>query len=245
MEISKKRREAKANGNRQVFTKFNADFHHAARRDKERQIIQECEKVEEYNKRGMTRDLFKKIKQLRGQFIPRNGTITDQNGKHLTNDDDIKNKWKQYMQELYKKVTNGTGNFELDDYELEPDILESEVIFAMETLAKGKASGHDGIPIECFKPIKEDAVKTITKLCQQIWKTQKWPQRLENVDIHSHIEEWKCQRLLKSPNNRSRLTRHQDHVENYITAFGTFSRTRNASYTSRFPKRKRNTRPNR
>ena len=77
MEIAKKRREAKANGKRQTFTKFNADFQLVARKDKERQIIQECEKVEEYNKRGMTRDLFKKIKQLRGQFIPRNGTLTD------------------------------------------------------------------------------------------------------------------------------------------------------------------------
>ena len=245
LEIAKKRREAKANGNRQAFTKLNADFQHVARKDKERQIIQECEKVEEYNKRGMTRDLFKKIKQLRGQFIPRNGTLTDQNGKHLTNGDEIKNKWKQYTEKLYKKVTTGTGNLELDDYEPEPAILESEVIFAMETLAKGKAPGHDGIPIECFKAIKKDAVKTITKLCQQIWKTQKMASRLEKVDIHPHTEEWKCQRLLKSPYNRSHLTRQQSHVENYTTAFGAFSRTRNASYTSRFPKRKRNTRPNR
>ncbi|CAF4976587.1 unnamed protein product, partial [Rotaria sp. Silwood1] len=105
-----------------------------------------------------------------------NGTLTDQNGKHLTNGDEIKNKWKQYTEELYKKEINGTGNLELDDYELEPDILESEVKFAMETLADGKAPGHDGIPIECFKTIKEDAVKILTKLCQQIWKTQKWPQ---------------------------------------------------------------------
>ncbi|CAF1268889.1 unnamed protein product [Rotaria magnacalcarata] len=133
------------------------------------------EEGEEYNKEGMTRDLFKKIKYFRGQFTPRNDTLTDKNGKHLTNGDEIKNKWKQYIEELHKKEINGTGNLELDDYELEPDILESEVKFAIETLANGKAPGYDGIPIECFKTLKEDAVKILTKLCQQIWKTQKWP----------------------------------------------------------------------
>jgi exonuclease III len=176
LEIAKRRQEAKANGNRQAFTKLNADFQRAVRKDKEKQIMQDCEQVEEYNKKGMTRDLFKKIKHLRGQFIPKNGTLIDPNGKHLSNGHEIKNKWKQYTEELYKKEINGTGNLELDDYELEPDILDSEVKFAMEQLANGKAPGHDGIPIECFKAIKEDAVKILTKFCQQIWKTQKWPQ---------------------------------------------------------------------
>ncbi|CAF4563413.1 unnamed protein product, partial [Rotaria magnacalcarata] len=92
LEIAKKRREAKANGNGQVFTKLNADFQRATRKDKEKQII--------------------------------NGILTDQNGKHLINGDEIKNKWKQYTEELYKKEINGTGNLELDNYELEPDILE-------------------------------------------------------------------------------------------------------------------------
>ncbi|CAF4636330.1 unnamed protein product, partial [Didymodactylos carnosus] len=124
----------------------------------------------------MTRDLFKKIKHFRGQFIPKNGTLTDSSVKHLTNGHEIKNKWKQYTEELYKKEINGTGNLDLDNYEPEPDILENEVTFAMETLANGKAPGHDGIPIECFKTIKEDTVKALTKLCQQIWKTNKWPQ---------------------------------------------------------------------
>ncbi|CAF1550752.1 unnamed protein product [Rotaria magnacalcarata] len=189
LEIAKKRREAKANGNGQVFTKLNADFQRAARKDKEKQIMQECEKVEEYNKKGMTRDLFKKIKYFRGQFIPRNGILTDQNGKHLINGDEIKHKWKQYTEKFYKKEINGTGNLELDNYELEPDILESEVKFAIETLANGKAPGHDGIPIECFKTIKEDAVKILTKLCQQMWKTQKWPQ------------DWKTSLLIPIPKN--------------------------------------------
>ena len=140
LKIASKRREAKANGNKQAFTKLNADFQRAARKDKEKQILQECEKVEEYNKRGMTRDLYKKIKYLRGQFTPRNGTLTDQNGKHLSNGDEIKNKWKQYTEELYKKEIKGTESMELDDYELEPDILESEVKMAMESLANGKAT---------------------------------------------------------------------------------------------------------
>jgi hypothetical protein len=100
MEIARKRREAKANGNRQAFTKLNADFQRAARKDKETQIIQECEKIEEFNKKGMTRDLFKKIKYFRGQFTPKNGTLADQNGKQLTNGNEIKNKWKQYTEEL-------------------------------------------------------------------------------------------------------------------------------------------------
>ncbi|CAF3528318.1 unnamed protein product [Adineta steineri] len=176
LEIAKKRQDAKSNGNKQTFKQLNADFQRAARKDKEKQIMQECEKVEEYNRKGMTRDLFKKIKYLRGQFIPRNGSLTDSNGKHLTNGPEIKNKWQQYTEELYKKEINGTNNLVLDDYEPEPDILESEVKFALETLANGKAPGHDGISIECFKTIKEDTVKVLTKLCQQIWKTNKWPQ---------------------------------------------------------------------
>lgn len=124
----------------------------------------------------MTRDLYKKIKYLRGQFTPRNGTLTNQNGKHLANGDEIKNKWKLYTEELYKKETNGTVNMEIDEYELEPDILEHEVRMAIESLANGKAPEYDGNPIECFKSIKKDTAKIVTNLCQQIWKTQKWSQ---------------------------------------------------------------------
>ena len=175
LRIAKERREAKTNGNKQLFSKLNAEFKREVRKDKMRQIQNECKKIEEYNKKGRTRDLFKKIKELRGQFAARNGIILDRNGKQLSDAEEIKKRWEEYTEELYKSDFNTTQGLVDDDYESEPDILESEVRWAIKTLANGKTPGQDEIPIELIKELKEDSIKVLTTLCRQIWKTRQWP----------------------------------------------------------------------
>ena len=116
---------------------------------------------------GKTRDLFKKIRDTKGTFHVKIGSIKDRNGLDLTEAEYIK-KWQEYTEELYKKddvITN-----------LEPVILECEVKWALESITMNKASGGDGIPVELFQILKDDAVKVLHSICQQIWKTQQWPQ---------------------------------------------------------------------
>ena len=105
------------------------------------------------------------------------GTIKDRNGMNLTEAEDFKKRWQEYTEELYK-----TDLHDLDNHKygvithLEPDILECEVKWALESITTNKASGGDGIPIELFQILKDDAVKVLHSICQQIWKTQQWPQ---------------------------------------------------------------------
>ncbi|CAF1336137.1 unnamed protein product [Rotaria magnacalcarata] len=165
LRIAKERREAKIDGNKQLFSTLNAEFQREVRKDKTQQIQNECKKVEEYNKKGKTRDLFKKIKELRGQFVARNGIILNRNGKQLSDAEEIKKRWEEYTEELYKSDFNTTQDLVDDEYEMEPDILESEVRWAIQSLAKGKAPGQDEIPIELFKELKDDSIKVLTTLC--------------------------------------------------------------------------------
>jgi len=125
---------------------------------------------------GKTRDLFKKIRDTKGTFYTKMGTIKDRNGTDLTEAEDIKKRWQEYTEELYKKDLN-----EPDDYDgvithLELDILECEVKWALRSITMNKTSGADGIPVELFQILKDDAVKVLHSICQQIWKTQQWPQ---------------------------------------------------------------------
>ena len=123
---------------------------------------------------GKTRDVFKKIKDTKGTFHAKMGTIKDRNGMGLTEAEDIKKRWKEYT-ELYKK------DHEPDNHDglitnLEPDILECEVKWALGSITTNKANGGDGIPVELFQILKDDAVKVLHSICQKIWKTQQWPQ---------------------------------------------------------------------
>ena len=123
-----------------------------------------------------TRDLLKKIGDTKGTFHAKMGTIRDRNGKELTEAEDIKKRWQEYTEELYKKDPHDPNNHDGVITHLEPDILECKVRWALGTVTKKKASGGDGIPIELFKILKDDAVKALHSICQQIWKTQQWPQ---------------------------------------------------------------------
>ena len=120
------------------------------------------------------RDLFKKIRDTKGTFHAKMGLIKGRNGMDLTEAEDIKTRWQEYTEELCK-------NHDPDNHEgvithLEPDILECEVKWALGSITTNKASGGDGIPVELFQILEDDAVKVLHSICQQIWKTQLWPQ---------------------------------------------------------------------
>ena len=124
---------------------------------------------------GKTRDLFKTIRDTKGTFHAKMGTIKDRNGMDPTEAEDIK-KWQEYTEELYKKDLHDPDNHDGVITHLEPDILESKVMGALGSITGNKASGGDGIPVELFQTLKDDAVKVLHSICQQIWKTQRWPQ---------------------------------------------------------------------
>ena len=125
---------------------------------------------------GKTRDLFKKIRDTKGTFHARMGLIKDRNGMDLTEAEDIKKRWQEYTEELYKKDLHDPDKHDGVITHLEPDILECEVKWALGSITTNKASGGDGIPVELLQILKDDAVKVRHSICQQIWKTQQWPQ---------------------------------------------------------------------
>uniref|UniRef100_A0A8B9Y4J9 RNA-directed DNA polymerase n=1 Tax=Bos mutus grunniens TaxID=30521 RepID=A0A8B9Y4J9_BOSMU len=135
-----------------------------------------CKEVEENNRMEKTGDLFKKIRDTKGTFNAKMCTIKDRNGMDLTEAEDIKKRWQEYTEELYKKDLHDPDNHDGVITHLEPDILEREVKWALESITTNKASGGDGIPVELFQILEKDAVKVLHSICQQIWKTQQWPQ---------------------------------------------------------------------
>ena len=121
---------------------------------------------------GKTRDLFKEIGHIKETFHAKMGKKKDRNGKDLTEAKEIKTRWQEYTEELYKKDLYNPDNHDGVITHLEPDILECEVKWALESITMNKASGGDGIPGELFQILKDDAVKVLHSICQQIWKTQ-------------------------------------------------------------------------
>ena len=165
-----KRKEVKSKGEKKRYIHVNAEFQRIARRDKKAFLSDQYKEIEENNRMGKTRDL-KKIRDTKGTFHGKMGSIKDRNGMDLTEAEDIKKRWQEYTEELYKKDLH-YGVITA----LEPDILECEVKWALESITTNKASGGDGIPVELFQIPKDDAVKVLHSICQQIWKTQQWPQ---------------------------------------------------------------------
>ena len=125
---------------------------------------------------GKTRDLLKKIRDTKGMFHAKMSTIKDRNGMDLTKAEDIKKRWQEYTEELYKKDLHDPDNHDGVITHLEPDIPECEVKGALGSITRNKASGSDGIPVELSQILKDDAVKVLQSICQQIWKSQQWPQ---------------------------------------------------------------------
>ena len=154
---------------------MNAEFQRTVRRDKKAFLSDQCKEIEENNRVGKTRDLFEKIRDTKGTFHAKMSSIKDGNGRDLTEAEDIKKKWQEYT-EVYKKDLHDPDNHNGVITHLEPDILECEVKWALESITTNKVSGGDGILVELFQILKDDAVKVLHRICLQIWKTQQWPQ---------------------------------------------------------------------
>ena len=165
---------------------MNVEFQRIARRDKKGFLSDQCKEIEENNRMGKTRDLFKKIRDIKGTFHAKVGSIKDRNDMDLPEADDIKKKWQEYTEDLYKKGLHDPDNHEGMITHLEPDILECKVKWALGSIATNKASGGDRIPVELFQILKDDAVQVLHSICQQIWKTQQWPQ-----DWKQWPQDWK------------------------------------------------------
>ena len=125
---------------------------------------------------GKTRDHFKKVRHTKGSFHANMGSVKDRNGTHLTEAEDIKKRWQEYTEDLYQKDLHNPDNHDGVITHLEPEILEYEVKWALGSITTNKDNGGDGIPVELFQILKADAVKVLHSICQQIWKTQQWPQ---------------------------------------------------------------------
>ena len=123
-----------------------------------------------------TRDLFKKVGDIKGIFHPRMSTIKDRNAKHLTEANEINRWWQEYTEEVYHKDLHDPDNLNDVITGLEPDILECKVKWALESITMNKVSGDDGIPVEVFQILKDTAMRVLHSRCQQIWKIQQWPQ---------------------------------------------------------------------
>ena len=155
---------------------MNAEFQRIARRGKKAFLSDQCKEIQENNRMGKTRDLFKKIRDTKGTFHGKMGSIKFRNSLDLTEAEDIKKRWQEYTEELYTKDLHEPDNHDGVITHLEPDILECEVKWALESITMSKASRGDGIPVELFQILKDDAVKQLYSTGQQIWKTQQWPQ---------------------------------------------------------------------
>ena len=168
LQTDEKRREAKDKGEKETYTHLKAEFQRIARKDKKAFLYDQCKEIKENKKKGKTRDLFKKIRDTTRTFHAKMGSIKDRNGRDLTEAEDIKKMWQEYTEELYKKDLHDPDNHNGVVTHLESEILECEVDLRKHHYEK--ASGGDGIPVELFQILKDDAVKVLHSICQQIWK---------------------------------------------------------------------------
>ena len=145
---------------------MNAEFQRIARRDKKPFLSHQCKEIEEKNRMGNTRDLFKKTRDIKETFHAKMGSIKDGNGMDLTEAEDIKKKWQEYTEERYEKDLHEQDNHDGVITHLEPDTLECEVKWALESITTNKTSGRDGISVELFQILKDVAVKVLHSICQ-------------------------------------------------------------------------------
>ena len=166
----------KGKGEKERCTHLNAEFQRIARRHKKAFLSDQCKEIEENNRMGKTRDLIEKIRDTKGTFHAKICTIKDRNSMDLTEAEDNKKRWQEYPEELYKKDLHDPDNDDGVITHLEPDILGCEVKWALGSITINEVSGGDGIAVELFQILKDDAVKVLHSICQQIWKTQQGPQ---------------------------------------------------------------------
>ena len=150
LQIVVKRREAKSKGEKERYKHLNAEFQRIARRNKKAFLRDQCKEIEENDTMGKTKDLFKKIRDIKGTFHAKMGSIKVRNGMDLTESEDIKKRWQEYTEELYKKDLHDPDNHDAVITHLETHILECEVRWALESITTNKASRGDGITVELF-----------------------------------------------------------------------------------------------
>jgi hypothetical protein len=176
IEIAGKRRQMKAAGAKTGdLQKYNAMFQRQIRKDKVKHISDMCAKMEKDNQQGKTRDLFKKVKEITGNFTPRIGGLKNTHGKNLLEDSAIKQKWKEYTEDLYKRDCSVNVSFVEAPHDLEPSVTQAEVRKALYELKNNKSPGSDNIPAELLKACGEEGVLVLTTLCQRIWESGIWP----------------------------------------------------------------------
>ena len=168
LQIAEKRRESKGKGEKERYTHLNADLQRIARRDKKAFLSDQWKEIEENNRIGKTSDLLEKTGDTKGTFHAKKETIKDRNGMDLTEAEDIKKRWEEYTEELYKKDLHEPDNHDGVITHLEPDILECKIKGALGSITMKKASGGDGIPVELFQILKDSAVKVLHSICQQM-----------------------------------------------------------------------------
>ena len=153
LQIALKRKEAKSKGEKERYTHLNAEFQRIARKDKKAFLSDQCKEIKENNRMGKTRNLFNKIRDTKGTFHATMVWIKDRNGMDLTEAEDIKKRWQEYTEALYKKDLHNLDNHDgvITHTHLEPDILECEVKWALGSITTNKASGGDGILVELFQ----------------------------------------------------------------------------------------------
>ena len=161
LQIAVKRRKVKSKGEKERYKHLNAEFQRIARKDKKAFLSDQCKEIEQNNRMGKTRDIFKKIRDIKGTFHAKMGSIKDRNGMDLKEEADIKKRWQEYTEELPKKDLHDQDNHNGVITHLVPDILECEVKWALEIITRNKASGSDRIPVELFQILKDDAVKML------------------------------------------------------------------------------------
>ena len=150
---------------------MNAEFQRIARRDKKAFLSDQCKEIEENNRMGKTRDLCKKTRDTKGTFHEKMGSIKDRNGMGLIEAEDIKKRWQEYTEELYRKDLHDPDTHDGVITHLQPYILGCKVKWALGSITTNKVSGGDGIPVELLQILKDAAAKVLHLICQQIWKT--------------------------------------------------------------------------
>ena len=168
LQIPVKRREVKSKGEKEKYIHLNTDFQGIARRGKKAFLSNQCKETEENNRMAKTRDLFKKIRDTKGTFRAKMGSIKDRNGIDLTEAGDIKKRWQEYTEELYKKDLHDPDNHDgvITHTHLVPDTLECEVKWALGSITMNKATGGNRISVKLFQILKDDAVKVLLSICQ-------------------------------------------------------------------------------
>ena len=204
LKIAEKRKETKGKGEKERYTHLNSEFQRIARRDKKNFLSDQCKEIEENNRIGKTRDLFKKIRDTKGTFHAKMGLIKDRNGRDLTEAEDIK-KWQEYIEELYKNIFMTQLTTMVTH--LEPDILECEIEWALGNTTTNIASGGDEIPVELFQILKKRYYESAAFNMLANLENSAVATGLEKVSFHFNLKERQCQRMLKLLHNCTHLTR--------------------------------------